>query len=125
MKKIIIILVSFTPLFLKAQIPFLNLDTTYKAKANETGVLLVKDAAYFPKLANSDTLMYSTYDAFGKAILRRIPTGGSGGTSYTDVQARAAVSNSYIANSIPVADGTSFTTQSGLKYINGHLMTDT
>lgn len=71
MKKILALLLCF-PFFAKAQVPTLNLDTTYKAKANQAGVLLVTDAAYFQKLANSDLTSFATFDKYGKLIKRKV-----------------------------------------------------
>lgn len=71
MKKILILLFVL-PFFAKAQVPALSLDTTYKAKANQTGVLLVTDAAYFTKLANADSTLFAQFDLYGKLIFRKV-----------------------------------------------------
>ncbi len=74
MKKISI-LICFLPLFAKAQVPFLSSDSTYKAKGIETGILLVKDAAYFPKLANPDSTLFAQFDAYGRLTKRKVVSG--------------------------------------------------
>lgn len=63
------------PFFAKSQVPFFNLDSTYKAKAIETGTLLVKGNAYFPTLANPDSALFAQFDASGKLVNRKVVSG--------------------------------------------------
>jgi len=90
MKKILI-LICCLPFFAKAQVPTLSLDTTYAAKANKTGVLVVTDAVYIPKQASTDTTLFAQFDQYGKLVFRKIisgvgVTGATGATGAQGIQ---------------------------------------
>ena len=71
MKYILLILLAF-PLFIKAQVPILSPDSTYRAKAVQTGTLVVDNNVFFPSYAGSDTTLFAQFDTSGKLTLKQI-----------------------------------------------------
>lgn len=72
MKYILSILLAL-PFFVKAQVPTLNPDTTYGAKALKAGTLVVDNNVFFPSYAGVDTTFFARFDSYGKLTLKKIP----------------------------------------------------